>query len=92
MTALTVESKREIELAGRLREIAVEEIESRGTEAAAEALNMAPTGVRALLWRSTWSIETAFRVIEALDLEVVRSWENAISKARYRGSTNGHES
>lgn len=47
-------------------------------EEAARALSLASAGVEALVWRSVWSIETAFRVADALDLSVVKNWEEAL--------------
>lgn len=86
MSALTVESDRERHLAERLRVLAVREIETIGVERAAQALEIAPTGVRSLLWHQEWSIETAFRIADALDLEPVRSWQGALEEA---ASDNG---
>lgn len=81
MSALTVESDRERHLAQRLRVLAVREIDRVGEESAARALKIAPTGVRSLLWHQDWSIETAFRVADALDLEPVRAWQGALEEA-----------
>lgn len=81
MSALTVESDRERHLAERLRTLAVREIKQIGEERAAEKLKIAATGVRSLLWHEDWSIETAFRVADALDLAAVRSWQGTLDEA-----------
>lgn len=91
MTALTVESDREREMAQELRSLAVQRIKSLGVESAAQALGMAATGVQSLLWHQVWRIETAFRVADALDLDLLRSWQDDMRQARLSGSNgNGH--
>ena len=61
-----------------LRERAVQEIEGRNDlNAVAQALDLMPTGVEALLRRSRWTLETAFRVLDVLGADVVGEIEQA---------------
>lgn len=86
MTVLVDGSPRERLLADRLRELAVDEIERRGIDDVASSLALASSGVKALLWREAWSIETAFRVADALDLPIVRDWEGNLTSPRNGGA------
>lgn len=71
MTRLDVECTSEKHMARALRQAAVEVIERRGTEEAAKVLDLAPIGVKTLLWTETWSVTTALRVAEILELNPV---------------------
>lgn len=61
-------------IARRLRGLCIDEIERTGKAQAAQALGLAPTGLRALLWRQEWGLETAVRVADALDLPIIEAW------------------
>ena len=74
MTAITTPSAREQAVARELRRRAIEAIHEMSEKDAAELLSLAPTGVKALLWREQWSIETAFRVVDALNLPELEAW------------------
>lgn len=74
MSSLTAASRREALIASRLRSLCVEVIERTGEAQAAHMLGLAPTGLRALLWRQEWSLETWVRVADALDLPIIQAW------------------
>lgn len=71
MTAITTPADQEQVLARELRDLALQQIEALGDIEAAERLQIAPAGVDALRFRSSWSLETAIRVAAALKLDVV---------------------
>lgn len=65
-------------ISAALRQRAVREIEARNDlDAVAAVLDLMPTGVEALLRRSSWPLETAFRVLDVLGADVVREIEQA---------------
>jgi hypothetical protein len=66
---------REARVSEALRAAAVGEIEKRRIEDVADCLAMKVSGVKSLLWEPHWSLETAFRVADALDLAVTREIE-----------------
>lgn len=71
MPRLKVECSSEQAIARALREAAVEVIEERGTNEAAKILQLAPSGVEALLWDQNWAVDKALRVAEALGLSPI---------------------
>lgn len=70
-------SKREKNIAAALRRIAWARLKSMLVEDAARVLGLLPRGVEVLLWEGSWSLETAFRVCEALELNVIEQIEFA---------------
>lgn len=78
MTALIATTDRERKVADALRTAVVREIERRGVEATAQALDVGTAGVEALLWRKQWPLTTAFRLADALDLPVTRIFDDAL--------------
>lgn len=78
LTALQVPTEREQRIASELRQRALHQITLLGEDAAADCLSLMPSGVRSLKARSQWSLETAFRVADALGLDTTRSLENSL--------------
>lgn len=73
-----VESEREIRLADSLRQLALQRIGVMGDlDQVADRLDAPRVGVQSLLARRSWDLQTAFRVAEALDLEVLDAIEQA---------------
>lgn len=70
-------SKREQNVAAALRRLGVAKLKTMSVDAATEALGLLPRGVEVMLWKSEWSLETAFRVCMALELDVVERIEQA---------------
>lgn len=70
---------RESRISSTLRRKAVAEIRRRrNLEAVAELLALETSGVEALLWEPKWSLEVAFRVADALGIEVADHMEQAV--------------
>lgn len=61
---------RERLLADQLREQSIEVIENIGIDAAAAQLDLVENGVRALMARSHWPLQRAYRVADALGIVV----------------------
>lgn len=68
---------REKNIAAALRRIACVRLDSMPVEVAARALGLLPRGVEVLRRQGSWSLETAFRVCEALELNVIEHIEFA---------------
>lgn len=68
-TALQGPTEREVRISQALREKSVREIQRVGEKQAAKRLDMTESGIRSLLWRQRWSLEVAFRVADALDID-----------------------
>lgn len=68
-TALQGPTERELRIAMALRAKAAEKINRVGAQEASTRLGLSPSGVRSLLWKREWSLETAFRVADALGID-----------------------
>lgn len=86
MTVLSVESDRERAVARQMREIALSEFDVRGDEEVAKILGISPSGVEALRWRGEWPLTLAFRVIDALQLDLVEHWQAELGQSGANGS------
>lgn len=71
MSRLKIESTSEMKVAHLLREASTYEIGQRDMNELTELLDLAPSGVRSLVWHKRWSITMGFRVAELLGLDSV---------------------
>lgn len=78
MTKLREPALVEYQLAQILRLMLISEIARLGEVEAAERLDLAVPGVRALLWYSEWPIERSLRVLESIGLPVVATLRVAV--------------
>lgn len=78
MTALQMPTDREQRVAHGLRREALRRIEELGADEAALRLALLPSGVRSLQARTQWSLETAFRVADALGLDTTVAIEESL--------------
>jgi hypothetical protein len=70
-------SEREDRIANALRKKAISVASSIDIEEVSTRLNAPSMGVQSLLERRYWDLQTAFRVAEALELDVVSAMEEA---------------
>ena len=78
MTTISTPSSRERRLCAILRTLALGRLNELGENAAARKLGLYPRGVWALVRQEEWGLETAFRVVDALGLDVTSKIENAV--------------
>lgn len=70
MSKISEPSQRELDLAYSLMTAAKKRAIEEANKWLAKKLGLLPTGVEALLGRERWSVDTALRVAEALDMNV----------------------
>lgn len=75
-------TERERRVSAALRAIALAKIESRDPSDVALLLDMKISGLHALVWEQEWSLETAFRVVDALGLEPASVIEDLVKEAQ----------
>jgi hypothetical protein len=71
MKSIHSATPREKELAALIRGRCIEEISTRDADEVGTTLGLAPSGLTRFIGRPTWSVDTAFRTADALDLKLV---------------------
>jgi hypothetical protein len=79
MSKLTVPSEQELKLAALLRKCILDEVQSKHFDRnqLAQLLELFPSGVGGLMQQTTWSLELAVRVADALGIDVKETLKHA---------------